>query len=326
MSNSKLVDCTVKSPNHSGKRTHKIDRITPHCVVGQLYAESIGYCLNKPSVRASANYGIGTDGRVCLIVDECNRSWCSSSADNDQRAVTIECASDLKHPYAMNKKVYNKLVDLCVDICKRNGIKTLLFLGNKEKSLAYKPKSGEAVLTAHKWFANKACPGEWLYSRYDDLAKEVTKKLGGKTTTTTTTTSSSKGNKIVAKGQAHSNNYVTDKIATDGIRGPQTKKQGIIVLQHSMNLDYKSGLTENGVFNSATAKALKGHYVKKYEKQYMVTACEILLMLKGYDPKGVEKPGHFGDGLLASVKQYQKDHNLKVDGICSEEMFKSLIM
>lgn len=121
MSNSKLVTCTVKSPNHSGKRTHSIDRITPHCVVGQLSAKSIGGCFTSPSRQASCNYGIGTEGGVCLIVDEANRSWCSSSGANDQRAVTIECASDKTEPYAFNSTVYNKLVDLCVDICRRNG-------------------------------------------------------------------------------------------------------------------------------------------------------------------------------------------------------------
>ena len=178
MSNSSLVNCTVKSPNHSGKRTHKIDRITPHCVVGQLSAEAIGGCFTSTARQASCNYGIGTDGKVCLVVDEANRSWCSSSSANDQRAVTIECASEKTSPYAMNNVVYSKLVDLCVDICKRNGITKLLWLGSKEKTLSYKPKSGEAVLTAHRWFANKSCPGDWLYSRYDDLASKVNASLG----------------------------------------------------------------------------------------------------------------------------------------------------
>ncbi len=175
--NSPLVDCTVKSPNHSGKRTHKIDRITPHCVVGQLSAERIGACFPEGR-EASCNYGIGTEGRVCLIVDEANRSWCSSSSSNDQRAITIECASDKTHPYAMNDAVYNKLVELCADICKRNGITKLLWLGDKDTSLAYSPKKGEAILTAHRWFANKSCPGDWLYNRYTQLAEAVNKKLG----------------------------------------------------------------------------------------------------------------------------------------------------
>ena len=177
MSNSPLVNCTVKSPNHSGKRTHSIDTLTPHCVVGQLTAEGIGSCF--PAGReASCNYGIGKDGRVVLVVDECNRSWCSSSNSNDQRAVTIECASDKTNPYAMNSAVYEKLIELCADICKRNGKNKVLWLGSKEKTLAYTPKSNEMVLTAHRWFANKSCPGDWLYSRYGELANRINALLG----------------------------------------------------------------------------------------------------------------------------------------------------
>ena len=72
------------------------------------------------------DYGIGKDRKIALCVEEKNRSWCSSSSANDQRAVTIECASDLNAPYAMTTAVYNSLVKLCTDICKRNGKKKLL--------------------------------------------------------------------------------------------------------------------------------------------------------------------------------------------------------
>ena len=113
--NSPLVVYTKLSPNHSGQRTHSIDRITPHCVVGQLSAESICGCFTSTSRQASCNYGIGTDGRVSLCVEEKNRSWCSSSNANDQRVVTIECASDMNEPYAMNSAVYDSLVKLCID-------------------------------------------------------------------------------------------------------------------------------------------------------------------------------------------------------------------
>lgn len=175
--NSPLVDCKVMSPNHSGKRVHNLSRITPHCVVGQLTAESIGGCFTNPSREASCNYGIGKDGRVCLVVDEANRSWCSSNRDNDQRAITIECASDKTAPYAMNDAVYGKLVELCVDICKRNGKKKLLWFDNKDKALNYMPASDEMVITVHRWFSNKSCPGDWLYNRLGALATEVTKRL-----------------------------------------------------------------------------------------------------------------------------------------------------
>ncbi len=185
MSNSTLVDCTRYSPNHSGKRTHALDTLTPHCVVGQLSAETIGDCFPKGR-EASCNYGIGYDGRVCLVVDEANRSWCTSSNANDQRAITIECASDKTEPYTMNNAVYEKLILLCADICKRYGKKKVLWLGSKEKTLAYTPKSDEMVLTAHRWFANKSCPGEWLYSRYGDLANRINALLGTASTTPST--------------------------------------------------------------------------------------------------------------------------------------------
>lgn len=176
--NSLLVAYTNLSPNHSGQRTHSIDRITPHCVVGQLSAESICGCFTSPSRQASCNYGIGTDGRISLCVEEKNRSWCSSSNANDQRAVTIECASDKTEPYAMNGKVYDSLVSLCADICRRNGKTKFLWLGDKDKTLNYAPKSDEMVLTVHRWFANKSCPGNWLYARLGDLAEKVTAALG----------------------------------------------------------------------------------------------------------------------------------------------------
>lgn len=179
MSNSKLVNYTKLSPNHSGTRTHSIDRITPHCVVGQCSVETLGNIFMDTNREASCNYGIGTDGRVLLCVDEGNRSWCSSSNSNDQRAVTIECASDTYHPYAFNDKVYNKLIELCVDICRRNGKKKLLWFYDKNKALNYSPKADEMVLTVHRWFDNKSCPGDWLYNRLGDLAKQVTEQLGG---------------------------------------------------------------------------------------------------------------------------------------------------
>lgn len=179
MSNSPLVVYTKLSPNHSGKRTMPIDRITPHCVVGQLSAESICGCFTDPARQASCNYGIGYDGKVSLCVDEGNRSWCSSSNANDQRAVTIECASDKTEPYAFKDVVYNRLIDLCEDICRRNGKKKLLWFGDKDKTLNYSPKSDEMVLTVHRWFANKSCPGNWMYARMGDLADKVTARLGG---------------------------------------------------------------------------------------------------------------------------------------------------
>lgn len=181
--NSSLVSYTKLSPNHSGQRTHSIDRITPHCVVGQCSVETLGNIFAPTSRQASCNYGIGPDGRVGMYVEEKNRSWCSSSNANDQRAVTIECASDKAESYAMNSAVYDSLITLCTDICRRNGKKKLLWFGNKTKTLNYAPKPDEMVITVHRWFANKSCPGNWLYARLGNLAAKVTANLGGSSVT-----------------------------------------------------------------------------------------------------------------------------------------------
>ena len=177
-SNSSLVAYTLLSPNHSGLRTEQIDRISPHCVVGQCTAEGLGDWFHKSSTQASSNYGIDKNGRIGLYVEEKNRSWCTSSNANDQRAVTIECASDKVEPYAMHQVVYDRLIDLCEDICRRNGKKKLLWFGDKNKSLNYQPKADEMLITVHRWFANKSCPGDWLYARLGDLAAKVTSRLG----------------------------------------------------------------------------------------------------------------------------------------------------
>lgn len=175
--NSPLVQYTKLSPNHSGERTHSIDRITPHCVVGQLTAEAVCDCFAPISRQASCNYAIGKDGKVALCVEEKNRSWCSSSPANDQRAITIECASDKTSPFAFNDNVYNTLVKLCVDICRRNGKRKLIWIENKDRALTYEPKADEMLLTVHRWFANKECPGDWLMQRMGVLASQVTEEL-----------------------------------------------------------------------------------------------------------------------------------------------------
>ena len=177
MSNSKLVDYTKISPNKTSPRNHKIDTITIHCVVGQCSVETLGNVFAPTSRRASSNYGIGYDGRIGMYVEEKDRSWCSSSASNDNRAITIEVASDTKHPYKVRDAAYKALIDLCTDICKRNGKTKLLWLEDKDKTLAYTPAPDEMVLTVHRWFANKSCPGNWMYARMGDLAEKVTAQL-----------------------------------------------------------------------------------------------------------------------------------------------------
>lgn len=176
--NSPLVNYIRRSPNRNCPRNHKIDTITIHCVVGQCSVESLGALFAPTSRQGSSNYGIGADGRIGLYVDETDRSWCSSSRDNDNRAITIEVASDTKPPYAVNDKAYASLIELCADICKRNGIKKLLWKG--DKSLV--GKVDKQNMTVHRWFAATACPGEFLYERMGQIAEAVNVKLGHKPT------------------------------------------------------------------------------------------------------------------------------------------------
>lgn len=182
--NSPLVSCVKLSPNHSGQRTHDIDTITVHCVVGQCSAETIGSIFAPESRQASSNYGVGYDGKIGMYVEEKNRSWCTSSKANDQRAITIEVASGATEPYAFNDAAYTRLIELCIDICKRNGKNKVVWFGDKDKTLAYEPADGEMVLTVHRWFANKSCPGSWMYARMDDLASKVNAALSNTTNRT----------------------------------------------------------------------------------------------------------------------------------------------
>jgi hypothetical protein len=181
--NSPLVGYTNISPKKTKNRKYDITRITPHCIVGLWTAKKGCDYFATTDRDCSANYVVGSDGVIGLSVDEKDRSWCSSNADNDNRAITIECASDASHPYAFPTITYNKLIDLCEDICRRYGKTKLLWFGDKNKSLNYKPAANEMVLTVHRWFANKSCPGDWMYQRMGDLAAKVTAKLGGATTT-----------------------------------------------------------------------------------------------------------------------------------------------
>ena len=167
MSNSSLICYTKLSPNCNKPRNHAIDTITIHHMAGNLSVEACGEMFAKPSRQASSNYGIGSDGRIGLYVDEQDRSWCSSSPSNDHRAVTIEVANCGSGPdWPVSDKAYGALLDLVTDICQRNGIKRLNYTGDKTGNL-----------TMHKWFAATACPGPYLESRFPSIAAEVNRRL-----------------------------------------------------------------------------------------------------------------------------------------------------
>ena len=170
MSNSSLVDYIKISPNKTSPRNHAIDRITIHHMAGNLSVETCGNVFAPSSRQASSNYGIGSDGRVGMYVEEKDRSWCSSNKANDHRAVSIEVADDSSNPWHSSDKAMNKLVELCADICKRNGIARLNYTGDTKGNL-----------TMHKWFAATDCPGAYLESKFPWIADQVNKILAGGT-------------------------------------------------------------------------------------------------------------------------------------------------
>ena len=180
--NSKLVNYTRISPIRSVNRNHKIDTVSIHCVVGQCSVETLGSIFASTSKEASSNYGIGYDGRIGMYVEEKDRSWCTSSASNDNRAITIEVASDTFEPYKVTDAAYKSLIKLLVDICKRNGIKKLVWSTNKSERMNH---LNGCNMTVHRDYANKSCPGDYLYNLHGQIAKEVNAQLGSGTSSTT---------------------------------------------------------------------------------------------------------------------------------------------
>lgn len=176
MSNSPLATYTRITKNKTSPRNHAIDTITIHCIVGQWTAKQGCDYFATTDRQCSANYVVGKDGSIGLSVDEKDRSWCSSNGTNDNRAITIEVASDTTHPYAVTAKAYAALLDLVTDICKRNEIKKLVWSTNKNDRVNHR---NGCNMTVHRDFANKACPGEYLYSRHGEIAAEVNRRLQG---------------------------------------------------------------------------------------------------------------------------------------------------
>lgn len=167
MSNSKLISYTKISPNSTNPRNRGIDTITIHHAAGNISIENMGELFADPARQASANYGIGSDGRIAMYVEEENRSWCSGSRENDNSAITIEVANDGGEPdWHVSDKALAALINLCEDICRRNGIYRLNFTGDTTGNM-----------TMHKWFQATGCPGPYLSGKFSYIADEVNKRL-----------------------------------------------------------------------------------------------------------------------------------------------------
>ena len=259
MSRSELVDHINISPNSTNPRNHKIDTITIHHMAGKLSVESCGRIFEESARQASSNYGIDSEGRVGLYVDEQNRSWCTSNRANDQRAVTIEVANcDTGGEWPVSEKAYDKLIDLCVDICKRNGIPKLNYTGDASGNL-----------TMHKWFANTLCPGPYLEKRFQDIADQVNARLGISKMETTTEAQSEKAEApaksslpVLASGSNGKTvkalqilligyNCSCGSAGADGIFGGDTRSA-------VMKFQRENGLSADGVVGTKTWAKLLG--------------------------------------------------------------------
>lgn len=341
MSNSPLVNYTKISPNKTSPRTHAIDTITIHCVVGQCSAERLGEIFTPTTKQASCNYGIGYDGRIALIVEEKDRSWCSSNSANDNRAITIEVASDTTHPYAVNDAAYKSLINLLVDICQRNNIKELKW--QADKSLIGQPDKQN--MTVHRWFANKACPGEYLYSRHGQIAAEVNARLNGEVveepvkveptqTDSKPTIQVGSTGEYVKKAQELLNKHGAS-LNVDGIFGALT-------LAAVKNFQKEKGLDVDGIVGPKTWAALEAYKDCKLEATVEEKEAEQVtsypIVKSGSTGTYVKKAqellnkhgaslnvdGDFGSLTLAAVKKFQKEKGLDVDGIVGPKTWAAL--
>ena len=247
MSNSSLVNYVKRSPNCNVPRNHKIDTITIHHMAGNLTVEQCGDLFANPNRQVSSNYAIGSDGRVALYVDEVNRSWCTSSPENDNRAITIEVANDGGAPdWHVSDKALAKLIDLCTDICKRNGIKKLSYTGDKRGNM-----------TLHKWFAATACPGPYLSGKQSYIATEVNKRL------------SEPGLKILDK---------TGFVKGKKTLGVLTYKEWLIYAKEKGYI--KQGVKEDECFGEGTEKATNELLKKWGYKQTGIAGANLIKKLK----------------------------------------------
>ena len=287
VSNSPLVSYTKISPNRNSPRKHEIDTITIHCFVGQVTVERMGKSFESKKSQKSCNYGIGLDGRIALFVEEPDRSWWSSNRDNDHRAITIECASDSKHPFAINDKVYKSLIELCADICRRNNIKELRW--KADKSLIGKVDLQN--MTVHRWFANKACPGEYIYSRLGQIASEVNALLGVEEAT----------------------KPIEEEKSTETVKPVESTVLAYDLPSFISDVQRACGAVIDGIAGPETIRKTPTLSANKNRRHAAVKSVQKRLRALGYIEVGTPD-GIAGPKFTAAVKRFQANNDCVVDG------------
>lgn len=308
MSKSSLVNYTKLSPNCSSRNGARICKITPHHMAGNLTIEQCAEVFQNSSRQASANYGIGSDGRIGCYVDENDRSWASANYDNDRQAITIEVANDeIGGNWHVSDKALESLINLCVDICKRYNFKLIY------------DETPNGSLTRHNMFVNTTCPGPYLQSKFPYIAEEVNKRLGGQSTSTPTTSTTS-GDETIKYIQNKLNARYNASLNVDGIFGPLTKKAMVKGLQIELNTQCGARLNIDGIFGSLTKSACPN--VKQGMKGNITWLIQARLYTLGFNTNGVD--GIYGSGTKNAVAKYQSSVNISSDGICGKNTFEKL--
>lgn len=292
MSNSSLVNYTRISPNKTSPRRNKIDRITIHHMAGNLTVETCGNVFAPSSRQASSNYGIGSDGRVGMYVEEKDRAWTSSSGANDHRAVTIEVADNAGAPgWGCSSAAMAKLILLCADICRRNGIGKLTYTGNTSGNL-----------TLHKWFASTDCPGAYLESQMPTIAAEVNKLLASGATTYTWNGATASGGSSAPSSTKPAPS--SGKIAVDGKWGQATTRKAQQVF----------GTVQDGIISNqpySNRKYLPNAFTSSWQFKTAYYSQGSNLIRAIQNRIGTKADGFFGPN---SVKKLQHFLGVKVDG------------
>ncbi len=257
--NSPLISYTRLSPNKNSPRNHIIDTITIHCMAGNLSLETCGNIFAQYSTQASSNYGIDSNGKIAMYVEEKDRSWCSSNSTNDNRSVTIEVANDgdASTGWHVSQKAMSSLIELITDICKRNNIGELKW--RADKSLI--GQTDKQNMTVHRWFSAKSCPGDYLFNKHPYIVKEVNKKLQTKSNTYTHTQFVKDVQKAIGA-------------KVDGIAGTETLSKTVTISMFKNNTHsvisavqkYLNSLTFNCGKVDGIAGPLFDNAVKKYQK------------------------------------------------------------
>ena len=313
MSNSPLVNYTKISPNKYSPRNHVIDTITIHCAVAQCSAERLGEIFAPTSRKASCNYGIGYDGRIALIVDEKDASWCSSNYANDNRAITIEVASDNKHPYAVTDAAYKSLIKLLADICRRNGIKELKWSNNKLDRVNH---VNGCNMTVHRDFAAKACPGNYLYNKHGYIASEVNKILNGISTPSSTP--------VQSQSQPSSANASISVNQFTPLKGNPTHFAEIIKnIKLALNTDYGLKFTIDSSINDILLINLGNVVLSTASYKKNITyALQQLLAWWGYD---ITLDGIFGNGTKSTISLFQSQVGIEKTGTTTKEFWYKIL-